>query len=100
MTVTNLQCSTFVPILYLMLSRKLITLKEIFPLQHEVIAKLLESNGDLQSIVEDLLECHHILASKSTARNDSSVPKKYWEELYEDLKKEVIDLVARETNGS
>ena len=75
---------------------KLITLKEIFPLQHEKIVEMLVSNSDLQSIVEDLLECHHFLTKASAEHAEGQVPREFWEELYEDLRKEAIDLVTRE----
>ena len=77
---------------------KLIILKEIFPLQHEIIMKLMKSNEDLQSIVEDLFECHQFLTKESAEHTDAEAPREFWEELYEDLKDEAIYLVARETS--
>ena len=77
---------------------KLITLKEIFPLHHEKIGEMLVSNGDLRSIVEDLLECHQFLTSASAEHTDGHVPREFWEELFEDLRNEAIELVARETS--
>lgn len=74
----------------------LIILKEIFPLQHEKILTLLESNSDLRSIVDDLLECRQFLTKESAAHSDAQVPRAFWEELYEDLRKEAIELVTRE----
>jgi hypothetical protein len=77
---------------------KLITLKEIFPLHHEKIVERLGSNSDLQSIVEDLLECHQLLTNASAEHIDGQVPREFWEELFEDLRNEAIELVARETS--
>ena len=79
-----------------MTNTNLITLAEIFPLQHEIIVKLMESNDDLQSIVEDLLECHQVLTNESLEHTEAQVPREFWEELYVDLRNEAIELITRE----
>lgn len=80
----------------IMLGDNLIILIEIFPIHHEKILELMGSNSDLQSIIQDVFECRQVLANRLTINPNDPVPREYWEELYEDLKKEAIDLVNRE----
>mgnify|MGYP001811742982 CR=1 FL=1 len=79
-----------------MSEHKLIILQEVFPLHYEKIEKLMDSNPDLQTIIDDVLECHQVLSNKSAPYTDAPVPLSYWEELYDELKKEAIDLISRE----
>lgn len=79
-----------------MIGKKITILQEIFPNHFERIVKLMQSNVDLESILEDLLECHQVLTKEPTEHTNASVPKEYWEELYNDLKNEAIDLVSKE----
>lgn len=83
-----------------MSGHKLIILKELFPLHHKKIVKLMGYNPDLHSIIDDLLECHQVLTGESAAHIDAAVPREYWEGLYEDLKNEAIDLINREMTSS
>ena len=78
-----------------MCGEKLIILQELFPHHDKKIFSLMETNPDLQIIIEDLLECHQVWANESAAHFDTSVSREYWEELFSDIRNEAITLINR-----
>jgi hypothetical protein len=65
-------------------------LKEIFPEHYNRIYNQLDDNAELQSIIDDLFECHSAINDDDFPGTNSLLLPKYYSELLEELKKEIL----------
>ncbi len=66
------------------------TLKKIFPENYNKLSNLIENHDELQSIVDDLLECHAAIYSDDHPGGKTPLLKEHYLELLEELKAEVL----------
>ena len=89
-TVNNLQCGTDPVKVTDMMSNKENTLKEIFPEDYNKLANLMGRQEELLSIIDDLLECYAAVHFDSYPGGNTPLLKRYYLELLEELKAEVL----------
>ena len=70
------------------------TLRDLFPDNYRVIISRVPGDSELQSILDDLIECQSIIISDKFKIKSDQLREQY-QELYEDLKKEVVEHINR-----
>jgi hypothetical protein len=70
------------------------TLREIFPGYYRVIIDRLPGDIELQSILDDLIECQSIIFSDNFKIKSIQLREQY-QELYVDLKQEVVEHINK-----
>jgi len=76
------------------MSNKITTLREIFPGYCEEIDRKLPEDVELQTIVDDLLDCHYVIISNDFD-SKPGVLKEHYKELYEGLRSEALQHIIK-----
>lgn len=70
------------------------TIRNIFPGYCQKINSKLPEDIELQSIVDDLLDCHYVILSDDFDSKSANL-QEYYKEIYEDLRSEVLQHINK-----
>lgn len=80
-----------------MLSNNTTILKDIFPEHYNRIYNQLDGDAELQSILDDLFECHSAINDDDFPGAKSQLLRKHYSTLLEELKEEILLYLTKTT---